>query len=175
MTYYQGLSSFLSAINFHLFSIKCPMPYFVCKGNLVVLDKLVSGYYSDQKLEDGTAFEKPEPSGKCSHGGILDGDQYKSAAGGINKDSGYYLFSPHADLHLTAANLAIKHTEYFFNQIRTNIGDDEFKNFLSIYASDRELTAAQNVTQLMCSAFVIMPPSFIMFFLLQLLLFYLIL
>lgn len=51
---------------------------------------------------------------------------------GINKDSGYYVFSPHADLHLTAANLAILHTENYFDMLRTSIGDTEFANFLNL-------------------------------------------
>ena len=56
--------------------------------------------------------------------------------GGINKDSGLYLFSPHADLHLKAAELAIEHTEYYFNQIRKKIGDKEFSNFLDLEVCD---------------------------------------
>lgn len=58
--------------------------------------------------------------------------------GGINKDSGYYLFSPHANLHLQASNLAFTHTESFFNKIREQIGDEEFSNFLQL-----KLTSAQ--------------------------------
>jgi hypothetical protein len=47
-----------------------------------------------------------------------------------------YLFSPHADLHIKAANLAINHTEYYFNQIRNKIGDREFSNFLRLEICD---------------------------------------
>ena len=47
-----------------------------------------------------------------------------------------YLFSPHADLHIIAANLAIDHTEYYFNQIRKKIGDKEFSNFLRLEICD---------------------------------------
>ena len=47
-----------------------------------------------------------------------------------------YLFSPHADLHLKAAELAIDHTEYYFNQIRNKIGDREFSNFLQLEICD---------------------------------------
>lgn len=102
--------------------IKCPIEYFKCHGNLVVKDRLVSGYYSGQKVQ------RMEDSG-CNHGGLLD---VESLSGGINKDSGYYLFSPHADMHSAAADLAIEHTEYFFNQLRQLIGDDEFNYFLKI-------------------------------------------
>ena len=101
--------------------IKCPVEYFKCHGNLVVKDRLVSGYYSGQKV--------PRLDDSCNHGGLLDTE---SMNGGINKDSGYYLFSPHADLHRIAADLAIEHTEYFFNQLRQLIGDNEFNYFLKI-------------------------------------------
>jgi hypothetical protein len=95
----------------------------------------------------------PKPSGlKCSHGGLFDDSTFQPATGGINKDSGYYLFSPRADLHLVAANLAINHTEYFFNQIRTQVGDIEFNNFLSIFVSQDEVNAAQNVKFEACSS-----------------------
>lgn len=83
-------------------SLTCPLTYYKCKGNIVRLDKLVTGFTMSRK--------KPPSDMKCSHGGILDKDSFRvNAVGGINKDSGYYLFSPHAELHLLAANLAIKH------------------------------------------------------------------
>ena len=47
-----------------------------------------------------------------------------------------YMFSPHADLHLKAAELAIEHTEYFFIEIRKKIGDKEFSNFLRLEVCD---------------------------------------
>lgn len=146
-------------INFKAIKIPCPTQYFICKGNLVKLDKLVSGFYGGQKLTDGTPYLKPDATGKCSHGGILDADQFKSAAGGINKDSGYYLFSPHADLHLTAAKLAINHTEYFFNQIRKQIGDDKFNTFFSIIVDPKDIAAAKNVTLDKCGAIVVVSPQ----------------
>ena len=68
----------------------------------------------------------------------------------INKDSGHLIFSPHADLHLKAAVLAINHTEYFFNDIRKSIGDEEFANFLSLKISDSVLASASN--KVTCSA-----------------------
>jgi hypothetical protein len=42
------------------------------------------------------------------------------------------LFSPHADLHLKAVKLAVDHTEYFFNEIRHQIGDKQFASFLKL-------------------------------------------
>lgn len=155
------MNAFLELINFKSIKIPCPASYFICKGNLVKLDKLVSGYYGGQKLSDGTPYLKPDATGKCSHGGILDSDQFKSAAGGINKDSGYYLFSPHADLHMTAVGLAVDHTEYFFNQIRKQVGDDKFNQFFSIIVDTKLLTAARNVTYEQCAALVLSPPSFL--------------
>jgi len=149
--FHLGLSFFLQLINFHKFNFACPIQYFVCQGNIVLLDKLVSGYYSEQSLEDGTPVPKPEPSLKCSHGGILDAYQYEPATGGINKDAGYYIFSPHATLHLKAADLAVNHTRYFFNQIRAQIGDDEFNKLLLIYASSTQLENAKGFTRQLCS------------------------
>lgn len=112
---------------------KCPMEYYKCSGNIIRLDKLVSGYYSNQKLIDGSPISNPGNLMKCNHGGLFDGDSFfKQSIGGINKDSGLYLFSPHAGLHLAAANMAILHTEYFFTKIRKEIGDKEFAKFLKI-------------------------------------------
>jgi hypothetical protein len=117
----------------------CPIQYYVCKGNVVKLDKLVSGYYVGQALSDGTGISKPVNGLKCSHGGLVDTDAFKPATGGMNKDSGYYLFSPRADLHLTAAKLAIKHTEFYFDQIRQRIGNKEFATFLQLAPDDNVL------------------------------------
>ena len=67
---------------------------------------------------------------KCSHGGPFDVSTDYDAKGGINKDSGYYWLSPHAHLHLKAAELAISHTEYFFNSFRQELGNEEFARFI---------------------------------------------
>lgn len=116
-------------------ALKCPLVYHKCEGNIIVLDKLVSGYF-DGQLPDGTKVLKPVNSLKCSHGGIFDSSSSRPAEGGINKDSGYFIISPHADLHLKAAYLAIEHTEYFFNEIRARIGDKEFSKFLRLDPHD---------------------------------------
>ena len=63
--------------------------------------------------------------------------------GGINKDSSYYLFSPHANLHMKAAILAIGHTEYFFEQIWNKTGDEEFSNFLQLKLTKDRLNSNQ--------------------------------
>ena len=49
-------------------TINCPLTYYKCKGNLIKLNKLVSGHYEGQKLEDGTDVPKPKGKNKCSHG-----------------------------------------------------------------------------------------------------------
>lgn len=114
-------------------TLACPVQYYKCDKNIVMLNKLVSGFYTDQELPDGTVVENPGNLMKCNHGGILDSNSYrKQALGGINKDSGIYSISPHANLHLKAADLAVLHTEYFFNSIRTQIGDKAFSDFLKI-------------------------------------------
>jgi hypothetical protein len=68
--------------------LQCPLVYYKCSQNIAVLDKLVSGFYSNQKLSDGTPIGKPANAMKCGHGGFLDNDEFKEAFGGINKDSG---------------------------------------------------------------------------------------
>ena len=141
----------LNAVGYTTKFIICPLEYYQCTNNVVASNKLVSGYYTDQKLPDGTSVDKPDGLNKCSHGGILDASASKIAKGGMNKDSGYYLFSPHADLHLKAVALAVNHTELFFNRIRTNIGDVEFDRFLRLSISQSDLNY-YNRTNVTCSA-----------------------
>jgi hypothetical protein len=123
---------FLQKLGFDSPIIKCPITYYICHDNIFIKDRLLSGYADKQKLEDGSPYEKPVGLMKCSHGGIMDSSSLIDAIGGINKDSGFYIFSPHAHLHLDAADLAIKHTTYFFDQLRAKIGDDEFEKFLHL-------------------------------------------
>jgi len=49
-------------------TIHCPLTFYKCTGNLVKLNKLVSGYYDGQKLDDGESVPKPDGMNKCSHG-----------------------------------------------------------------------------------------------------------
>ena len=122
----------------HPSMLKCPLVYYVCGDNVVVLDQLVSGYYStSQKLDDGRRVLKPETLYKCSHGGLFDEASYAiQARGGINKDSGSYLVSPHAHLHARAAQLAIQHTTHFINELRTRIGNQAFASLLGLNDND---------------------------------------
>ncbi|RNA41114.1 von Willebrand factor A domain-containing 7 [Brachionus plicatilis] len=147
-TFTQSVIDFLKLLELTSALFECPIRYYKCKSNLAEFDKLVSGYYTGQKLSDGTPVPKPSNLLKCSHGGLIDVDSILlEPTGGINKDSGYYLFSPRADLHLVAAHLAINHTEYFFDQIRQKIGDQEFDKFLDLTYSSIELSRIpDNVT-----------------------------
>jgi hypothetical protein len=72
-TFVGLLVGLFTAIGIDSSFIKCPLRYFKCKGNVVMLNKLVSGFSVNQKLPDGSPIEKPEDMLKCSHGGILDG------------------------------------------------------------------------------------------------------
>lgn len=65
-------------------------------------------------------------SGKCSHGGILDKSRSLEAKGGINKDSGSPLFSPHHYLHQEAATLAAEATLSLLLDLRDTIGHTTF-------------------------------------------------
>ncbi len=70
----------------YLFSIlgkglECPVKYYKCEGNIVELNKLVSGFYSGQQLDNGSPVDKPTGLSKCSHGGILDKTAVVPASG----------------------------------------------------------------------------------------------
>lgn len=114
--------------------LNCPLKYYKCSGNIVTLNKMLSGYSRNSRLRNGTRVNNPGGMNKCNHGGIVDPDSFvKDALGGINKDAGIYLISPHANLHVKAVDLAILHTEHFFNSIRQKFGDIKFAEFLNIY------------------------------------------
>lgn len=119
-----------SALSLNL-PIKCPVVFYKCKNN-VLTSKLTSGYYVDQKRRDGTPVVKPPNKGKCSHGGYLDLTSNDDSVGGINKDTAFYFLSPHAHLHLQAAQLAIQHTEHFFDNLRQQVGDKNFDELLEL-------------------------------------------
>ena len=128
--YLKSVAALSKVFGIHL-PIQCPIVYFKC-GDNVIKDKLTSGYYSDQRLEDNSSVDKPMNKSKCSHGGYLDKTSFESSYGGINKDTAYFFLSPHAHLHLEAANLAVEHTEYFFDNLREKIGDSRFDELLQL-------------------------------------------
>ncbi|XP_054610407.1 von Willebrand factor A domain-containing protein 7-like [Dunckerocampus dactyliophorus] len=85
-------------------------------------DILTSGYFA---VIPGLT----KPSGKCSHGGVLDVTSRIEPTGGINKDT---LDSEHGFLHLNAANLAAKATSEILENIRQAVGDTPFLQTLGI-------------------------------------------
>ena len=72
------------------------------------------------------------------------------AKGGINKDSGYFIVSPHAHLHKNATDLAIKHTKFFFETIRNKIGDKEYAKLLHLEITQAQIDA--NKGTVICKA-----------------------
>ena len=116
----------------------------------MINDKLISGYYGGQKLPNGIPYSKPNKMGKCSHGGMFDKTVNEVAKGGINKDSGYFIVSPHAHLHKNATDLAIKHTKFFFETIRNKIGDKEYAKLLNLELTKAQIDASKGTV--ICSA-----------------------
>ncbi|KAK1785333.1 hypothetical protein P4O66_018719, partial [Electrophorus voltai] len=103
---------------------------FSCYNNL--LDKLVSGS-REPLLTTGYVNTYPaKPTGKCSHGGLLDGSRHQGAKGGINKDSTSPLFSPHHYLHKEASELATTATLSVLRDLRDEVGPKSFLRLFSV-------------------------------------------
>ena len=99
-----------------------------CSFNLIT-SQLTSGYYS------GEDHKKPFLglfSGKCSHGGILDNSTFIPPNGGINKDTLTCLASPHTDLHLTAAGIAVAASEQFIRDIKADITKKQLRELFGV-------------------------------------------
>ncbi|XP_006875645.1 PREDICTED: von Willebrand factor A domain-containing protein 7 [Chrysochloris asiatica] len=94
-----------------------------CLGNLLDLQLLTSGYFG---------IHPPKPPGKCSHGGHFDRSSSQPPRGGINKDSTSPGFSPHHELHLQAARLALLASIQVFSLLRSRLGDRGFSRLLDI-------------------------------------------
>ncbi|XP_046563428.1 von Willebrand factor A domain-containing protein 7-like isoform X2 [Haliotis rubra] len=109
-----------------------------CEDNMIVDGFiLTSGYRSGQDVTKPYKDPSVYRTGKCSHGGPRDESSSSVAAlGGINKDSTLVSLSPHSHLHQVAAQAAIEHTSYFFDDeeygIRGIIGTDKFNNLLQL-------------------------------------------
>ena len=104
---------------------------YTCVNNIIAKDEhLTSGYYSGQR--DANSLNVLKPTGKCSHGGMLDQTRYTSPAGGINKDSNSKIWSPHYYLHDYAVKLAIKASRQFVNKIRQIVNDVNFGRLLCL-------------------------------------------
>ncbi|XP_068172839.1 von Willebrand factor A domain-containing protein 7 isoform X2 [Antennarius striatus] len=102
-----------------------------CRDNLL---PLMTTTEKDAKLLTTGYFSTvpSKPSGKCSHGGILDSSRYAGAKGGINKDSTSPLFSPHHYLHVEAATLATQATLSVLRDLRDTVGHKSFLRLFSV-------------------------------------------
>ena len=113
--------------------------YYECKDNIEQSLKdngiLTSGYGAAQTDYDGKIIEKTY--GKCSHGGLLiDSKQDTPARGGINKDSPYYLNSPHYYLYDEASALAIRASANMLRDMRRDVNNDQlFGEYLGVFES----------------------------------------
>jgi len=127
---------------------ECPLVYYDCKNNILPeinnQQLLTSGYAQHQHNENNDPVNKPTNVEKCSHGSVLDSLSHIPAVGGINKDGNSVLFSPHHHLHFQAVNLAVKATERFFNDLRRDLGDDNFDRLFLIHPTETQRQAASN-------------------------------
>ena len=120
--------------------------YYKCEDNikssLIENGILTSGYGARQTDYNGKVIEKRE--GKCSHGGLLDSKRNKPARGGINKDSPYYLNSPHHYLYNEAVDLAIRATANMLHDMRRDVDNDQqFGEYLGVFES--QLASAERI------------------------------
>ncbi|MCL2310094.1 MAG: hypothetical protein FWC42_07445 [Proteobacteria bacterium] len=103
--------------------------YMQSENILVPSNKLTSGYFVANS--SGTV-----PTGKCSHGGSLDGGLLgPDLRDGINKDAavcwfGPLVISPHSLYHHTAAAAAKSATVEYFQKIKARVDEEDFKKFL---------------------------------------------
>ena len=92
---------------------------------------LTTGYADGGRDSQNRRIRKP--TGKCSHGGIIDGTQDSPATGGINKDSTHAEIASHYYFHNRAATTAQEHSRLMFSLIREDVNDDElFGEFLGL-------------------------------------------
>ncbi|XP_042211952.1 von Willebrand factor A domain-containing protein 7-like [Homarus americanus] len=113
--------------------VPCPNPE-GCDGNVLEKAGLSTGYYVyPDDIGSDYLIPKPSTGGKCSHGGSLDTSRSEPAIGGINKDTSYPCFSPHHHLHLQAADLAVKATQYYLDRVLDAVGVDMYRRFYDLY------------------------------------------
>ncbi|KAK7925738.1 hypothetical protein WMY93_008048 [Mugilogobius chulae] len=102
-----------------------------CNGNNCnnnILTDIING----QVLTSGYFALSPstfKPTGKCSHGGSLDGSSTVNPTGGINKDTPT---SSHGNLHEKAANMATAATSQILDDVRKAAGDRVFLQMLEL-------------------------------------------
>ncbi|CAF1058645.1 unnamed protein product [Rotaria sordida] len=126
----------------------CPLVYYDCKNNILPeinnQKLLTSGYLFNQFGENNAPVNKPTNVEKCSHGGVLDDSSLVPAIGGINKDANSFTFSPHSNLHFQAVDLATKATEQILNDIRKDVGDNNFDRLFAINPTQAQCQAASD-------------------------------
>jgi hypothetical protein len=62
--------AFFKLVDFKSPLFSCPIKFYQCETN-VILNKLTSGYYVSQRLENGEEVSKPKQGHLCSHGGLF--------------------------------------------------------------------------------------------------------
>ncbi|CAF4766806.1 unnamed protein product [Rotaria sp. Silwood1] len=129
----------------------CPLVYYDCKNNILPqINKkklLTSGYLFNQSNENYDPLNKPTNVEKCSHGGVIDDSAQVPAVGGINKDSNTLILSPHSNLHFNAVDLAVNATEEFFNNLRKDLGDENFNRLFIINPTQTQSQTASNAVK----------------------------
>ncbi|XP_069102311.1 von Willebrand factor A domain-containing protein 7-like [Argopecten irradians] len=107
-----------------------------CNNNLLVHDRLTSGYWYGQTHSPKPSAGSGETDGKCSHGGLWDSGKDTPATGGINKATTDPDVSPHYHLHQQAAEAAVQATvEFFIHQtsgILTDISNHAISRLIGL-------------------------------------------
>uniref|UniRef100_A0A914X9W3 VWFA domain-containing protein n=1 Tax=Plectus sambesii TaxID=2011161 RepID=A0A914X9W3_9BILA len=119
---------------------------FSCSDNLIANSLLTTGYYSRDAI-----VSKPLNASKCSIGGGTDSSATSQATGGIGKGSASFLFSPHHELHSTAARVAHDASVAFLADVRKSVGDYNFGRLLGL-AGQRVLGILMDTTGSMSSS-----------------------
>ena len=89
-----------------------------CDESTLTTDNLTSGYLPHQT----------EVEGRCRHGSHED----LPGLGGINKDTGSSCWSPHAEYHQLAAEVAASAVEQYLDDIRFLINDENFAHLFDL-------------------------------------------
>ncbi|XP_060084979.1 von Willebrand factor A domain-containing protein 7-like [Ylistrum balloti] len=92
-----------------------------CNNNLLVKDRLTSGYLYSQSSVPKPKGDPRATEGKCSHGGVNDFGRNTPATGGINKETPDWNWSPHAHLHNMSGQTAVQATAAFFIDATTGL------------------------------------------------------
>ncbi|XP_033725912.1 von Willebrand factor A domain-containing protein 7-like [Pecten maximus] len=112
-----------------------------CDSNLLVTDRLTSGYWYGQNHSPKPSADPASVKGKCSHGGLRDSGKDTPATGGINKETTDRNLSPHSHLHPQASEAAIQATVEFFihstSGILTDIDQDKILNLFGLQRKSR--------------------------------------